>query len=192
RGLQAGDDAADAASAFGENAGARIARGAIERNDEGSLVVGWFERDRSRLAGPTAACRRPDCARHVAGAVKRTGPRLPRGLPAKSLVDLLLVLLRVEQRAARKAVALGGQLGDAILVAELHPRRARDQPGEPVFAESKIGGRADGPPRHDHQRAHHGPEGDRADAYLAAGMDEAQARPPRVMRPVGMIAAMVL
>src|SRR5262249_60348622 len=85
RGLRAGDDAADAASAFGENAGARIARGAIERNDEGSLVVGWFERDRSRLAGPSAACRRPDCAGHVAQAVKPAGTRPRRRLPAPDL-----------------------------------------------------------------------------------------------------------
>src|SRR5262249_60756498 len=116
RGLRAGDDAADAASAFGENAGARIARGAIERNDEGSLVVGWFERDRSRLAGPTAARRRPDCAGPVAEAVKRTGTRLQRGLPAQNLVELLLVLLLVEQLAARKVVDLGAQLGDRGLV----------------------------------------------------------------------------
>src|SRR5262249_50939427 len=44
RSLQAGDDAADAARAFGENAGAKIDRGAIERDDEGALVMGWFER----------------------------------------------------------------------------------------------------------------------------------------------------
>src|SRR5262245_2813948 len=195
RGLQAGDDAADAAGAFGEKAAARIARGAVDWDDEGALVVGWFERDCPRLAGPSPARRRLDRTGHVAEAVERAGARLQRCLPAQNLVELLLVLLLVEQLAARKAVDLGAQLGDAILVAELHLRVARDQPGEDVLAEGEIGGGADGPPRHDHQRADHHPKGDRPDAQLASGMDEAQARPPRrcgALRPAGMIAMVVL
>src|SRR5262245_47057916 len=195
RGLQAGDDAADAAGAFGENTGARIDRGAIEREDEGSLVMRWFERDCPRLAGPSPARRRPDRAGHIAEAVERAGARLQRRLPAQNLVELLLVLLLVEQLAARKAVDPGAQLGDAILVGESHLRLARDQPGEYVFAEGEIGGSAYAPPRHDHQRADHDPKGDRPEAQLASGMDEAPARPPRrcgALRPAGMIAMVVL
>src|SRR5262249_18802732 len=190
RSLQAGDDAADAARAFGENAGAKIDRGAIERDDEGALVMGWFERDRPRLAGPAAARRRPDRTGRVAQTVESARSRLQRRLPAQNLVELLLVLLLVEQLAAREAVDPGAQLGDAIPVAELLPRLARDRPGDPSFAEGEIGGGGDGPHRHDHQRADHDPEGDRPDAQLAAGMDQAQARPPRrhgVLRPTRMI-----
>src|SRR5262249_53624888 len=179
RGLQARDDAADAAGAFCENAGARIARGAVEREDEGALVVGWLGRDRPRLAGPSPARRRVDRTGHVAEAVERAGARLQRRLPAQNLIELLLVLLLVEQLAARKAVDPGAQLGDAILVGESHLRLARDQPGEHVLAEGEIGGGADGPHRHDHQRADRDPEGDRPDTQLASGMDEPPARPPR-------------
>src|SRR5262249_58756243 len=128
RGLQEGDDAADAAGAFGEKAGARIARGAVEREEEGALVVGWLGRDRPRLAGPSPARRRLDRTGHVAEAVERAGARLQRRLPAQNLVELLLVLLLVEQLAARKAVDLGAQLGDAILIGESHLRLARDEP----------------------------------------------------------------
>src|SRR5262245_50331608 len=195
RGLQADDDAADAAGAFGEKAGARIARGAVEWEEEGALVVGWLGRDRPRLADQSTARRRLDRTGHVAEAVERAGARLQRRLPAQNLVELLLVLLLVEQLAARKAVDSGAQLGDAILVGESHLRLARDQPGEHVFAEGEIGGGADGPSCHDHQRADHDPKGDRPDAQLASGMDEAQSRPPRrcrALRPAGMIAMVVL
>src|SRR5215475_11918846 len=82
RGLQAGDDAADAAGAFGENAAARIDCGAIEREDEGALVVRWLGRDRPRLAGPSPARRRLDRTGHVAETVERAGTRLQRRLPA--------------------------------------------------------------------------------------------------------------
>jgi len=191
RGLQAGNDAADAVRAFGENAGARIDRGAIEREDEGSLVAGCFRRRCPRLAGPAPARRRPERAGHVTEAVKRAGTRLQRCLPAQNLIELLLVLFLVEQLAAGKAVDPGAQLGDAILVGESNLRLACDQPGEYVLAEGEIGGGADGPHRHDHERADHDPEGDRPDAHLAAGMNEAQARPPR-MRPAGIIAMVVL
>lgn len=68
----------------------------------------------------------------------------------------------------------------------------RDEPGEHVLAEGEIGGGADGPQRHDDQRADNDPEGDRPEAHLTAGMDETQARPPRIMRPAGIIAMMVL
>src|SRR5262249_34068383 len=124
RGLQAGDDAADAVRAF---AGARIARGAIEREDEGALVVRWLGRDRPGLAGPSPARRRLDRTGHVAETVERAGTRLQRSLPAQNLIELLLVLLLVEQLAARKAVDPGAQLGNAILVGESHLRVARDQ-----------------------------------------------------------------
>src|SRR5262249_35858161 len=140
RSLQAGGDATDAARAFGENAAARIDRGAIERGDEGALVMGWVERDRPRRAGPAAPRRPADRAGRVAQTVEGARSRLQRRLPAQNLVELLLVLLLVEQLAARKAVDLGAQFGDAILVAELHLRLARDQPGEHVFAEGEIGG----------------------------------------------------
>src|SRR5262249_59715317 len=92
RSLQAGDDAADAARAFGENAGAKIDRGAIERDDEGALVMGWFERDRPRLAGPAAARRRSDRTGRVAEAIEGARSRLQRRLPAQNLVGLLLAL----------------------------------------------------------------------------------------------------
>ena len=65
------------------------------------------------------------------------------GLPAQDLVELLLELLLVEQLAARHAVDLGAQLGDAVLVAELHLGLARDQPGQHVVAEGEIGGGGD-------------------------------------------------
>ena len=86
--------------------------------------------------------------------------------------SLLLELLLVEQLAARHAVDLRAQLGDAILVGELHFGLARDQPGQHVVAEREIGRGDDGPARHDHQRADHDPEGDRAEADLAAGMGQ--------------------
>src|SRR5262249_46537731 len=137
RGLQAGNDAADAVRAFGENAGARIDGGAIEREDESSLVAGCFRRRCPRLAPPAPARppparRRPERAGHVAEAVERGGTRLQRRLPAQNLIELLLVLLLVEQLAARKAVDPGAQLGDAILVGESNLRLACDQPGEYV------------------------------------------------------------
>src|SRR5215471_442234 len=91
-----------------------------------------------------------------------------------------------------RAGGLSAPLGDAILVGESNLRLACDQPGEYVFAEGEIGGGADGPHRHDHQRADHDPEGDRPDAHVAAGMNEAQARLPRITRPAGIIAMVVL
>src|SRR5262249_57653411 len=106
--------------AFGENTGARIDRGAIERDDEGALVVGWLERDRPRLAGPAAARRRPDRTGRVAQTVERARSRLQRRLPAQNLVELLLVLLLVEQLAARKPVDLGAQFRHAILLPQFH------------------------------------------------------------------------
>src|SRR5262249_4352903 len=199
RGLQAGNDAADAVRAFGENAGARIDRGAIEREEgaiereeEGSLVAGCFRRGCPRLARPAPARRRPERAGHVAEAVERAGTRLQRRLPAQDLIELLLVLFLVEQLAARKAVDPGAQLGDAILVGESNLRLACDQPGEYVFAEGEIGGGADGPHRHDHQRADHDPEGDRPDAHLVAGMTEPQAPLPPITRPEEITAMVVL
>ena len=58
RRLQAGERAADSADALGEDAGARIGRrSAIERHEEGALVVEQrrLERDRPQLAG-TRGC----------------------------------------------------------------------------------------------------------------------------------------
>src|SRR5215831_2281659 len=162
----------------------------------GSIVVRSNGRTKAPLsrdvfAGLAPARRRPERAGHVAEAVKRAGTRLQRRLPPQNLIELLLVLLLVEQLAAGKAVDPGAQLGDAILVGESNLRLACDQPSEYVFAEGEIGRGADGPHRHDHQRADHDPECDRSDAHLAAGMNEAQARPPR-MRPAGIIAMVVL
>src|SRR5262249_61586968 len=90
--------------------------------------------------------------------------RLQRRLPAQNLVELLLVLLLVEQLAARKAVDLGAQFGDAILVAELHLRLARDQSGEHVLAESEISGGAGGSRPPDPHPRRHEPEAQRPQA----------------------------
>src|SRR5262249_11905524 len=103
RGLQAGNDAGDAVRAFGENAGVRIDRGAIEREDEGSLVAGCFRRRWPRLPRPAPARRRPERAGPVAQAVWPAGRAPQRRLPPQNLIELLLVLLLVEQLAARKA-----------------------------------------------------------------------------------------
>ena len=93
------------------------------------------------------------------------------------MVELLFVLFLVEQLAARNAVDLGAQLGDAILVAELHLGLAGDQPGEHVLAEGEIGGGADRPQRHDDEGADHHPEGGRPQPQLAPGVDQRIAAP---------------
>ena len=105
-------------------------------------------------------------------AAERGGARFQRGLPAHDLVELLLELLLVEQLAAGHAIDLGAQLGDAVLVGELHVGLARDQPRQHVVAEGEIGGGGERPARHDHERADHDPEGDRAEPDLAAGMEQ--------------------
>ena len=122
RGLQARDGAGDAASAGDELARARIGRRAAAGQQEGALVLdqGAFERSRARLARRAIARGMPDRAGDVAQAAERARARFQRRLPAENLVELLLVLLLVQQLAARNAVDPGAQLGDAILVAELH------------------------------------------------------------------------
>ena len=122
-------------------------------------------------------------------------------LPAQNLIELLLVLLLVEQLAAGDPVDLGAQLGDAILVAELHFRLPGDEPGQHVLAEGEIGGGGDGPHRHDHQRADHHPEGDRSEPELPPGVDEdvarspatrSRERQPAIVGMAGMTAVVVL
>ena len=79
----------------------------------------------------------------VAEAAEGAARAIPAPLPAQNLIELLLELLLVEQLAARDAVDLRAQLGDAVLVAELHVGLAGDQPGEYVLAEGEIGGGRD-------------------------------------------------
>ena len=204
RGLQAGDHPTDAACVLDGEAGARIDRRIeVDRQEEGALVAERGGLERRRSAGGQLD-RSGDVA--TAEAAERAGARLQRRLPAQDLVELLLVLLLVKQLAAGDAVDLGARLGDAILVAELHVGLSGDQPGEHVVAEGKIGGGGDGPHRHDHQRAHHHPEGDRAEPQLAPGMNErvsggpppggnTRGRPgmaqPAIDRMAGMTAVMV-
>ena len=64
------------------------------------------------------------------------------------------------------------QIGDAILVGELHLRLARDQARQHVVAEGEIGGGRGRPAGHDDQGADDDPERDRPEADLAAGMAE--------------------
>ena len=73
------------------------------------------------------------------------GARFEHRLPAQNLLELLLVLLLVEKLAAGDAVDLCAQLGDAILVAELHVGLPGDQSGQHVVAEGEVGRRGDGP-----------------------------------------------
>ena len=81
-------------------------------------------------------------------------------------------LFLVEQLPAGDAIDLRAQFGDAVLVGELHLGLAADQPGEHVLVEGEIGSGGDRPDRHDHQRADHDPERDRADADLASAVDQ--------------------
>ena len=87
-------------------------------------------------------------------------------------------MLLIEQLAAGDPVDLGAQLGDAVFVAELHLRLPGYEPGQDVLPEGEIGGRGDGPHRHDHQRSDHHPESDRSDAERPPGVHEDVARGP--------------
>ena len=73
------------------------------------------------------------------------GALVEHRLPPQDLLELLLVLLLVEKLAAGDAVDLCAQLGDAILVAELHVGLPRDESRQHVLAEGEVGGRGDGP-----------------------------------------------
>ncbi len=93
-------------------------------------------------------------------------------LPAQDLIELALVLLLIKELAAGDPVDLGAQFGNAILVGELHLGLARDQPGQHVVAEGKVGRGRNRPDRHDHEGADHDPECDRTEPNLAPGMHE--------------------
>ena len=84
----------------------------------------------------------------------------------------MLELFLVEELAARDAVDLRAQLRDAILVGESLFGVARDQAREHVVVEGEIGSGRKRPAPHDHEAANHDPEGDRAEAELAAGVAE--------------------
>jgi hypothetical protein len=62
----------------------------------------------------------------VAEPVESAGARFQRRLPSQNLFELLFVLLLIDQLPARKAVDLGAQLGDAILIGGLHLRLPRN------------------------------------------------------------------
>ncbi len=178
RGLDAGDHSADPAGIADRRAGARIERRvALGRNQEYALVTEgrWLERRSPRFA---AAPARADGAGHIAAAtVEHACPRFQCGLAADDLLELLLVLLLIEELAARNPVDLRTQFSDTILVAELHVGLPGDEPGEHVLAEGEIGCGADAPDRHYHQGADHHPEGDRSEPQLAPGMAQRIARP---------------
>ena len=92
--------------------------------------------------GTERVCSRPvgsgragdDAVRHRLDGV---GAVFQRRLPAHDLVELLLVLLLVEELAARDAVDLRAQVGDAILVGELHLGLPGDQAGQHVSRKAK-------------------------------------------------------
>ena len=144
---------------------------------EGALVAGRLDRRGARgvafLAGRLDRAGR----RRVGQAADRRGARFERRLALQDLLELLFVQLLIEQLPAGDAVDLRPQLGDAVLVAELHVGLSRNEPGQDVVAEGEIGARGDGPQRHDHQRADHHPEGDRAEPHLPPGMREGVVAP---------------
>ena len=162
--LQARERAADSARALGEDAGARIdRRAAIERHEEGALVVEQRRLERKRA---------PRLLDRAGGLADRAGARFQSGLTTQNLFELLLVLLLVDQLAAGDAVDAAAQLGDAVLVAELHLGLPGDEAREHVLAEGKVGGGRDAPHRHDHQRADHDPERDGTEPQLPPGMGQ--------------------
>ena len=170
RRLQARERAADSARALGEDAGARIdRRAAIERHEEGALVVEQRRLERKRA---------PRLLDRAGGLADRAGARFQSGLTTQNLFELLLVLLLVDQLATGDAVDAAAQLGDAVLVAELHLGLPGDEAREHVLAEGKVGGGRDAPHRHDHQRADHDPERDGTEPQLPPGMGKGVARRP--------------
>ena len=122
---------------------------------------------------------RPGCLiEPVASRRHRAGARFQGGLTTQNLFELLLVLLLVDQLATGDAVDAAAQLGDAVLVAELHLGLPGDEAREHVLAEGKVGGGRDAPHRHDHQRADHDPERDGTEPQLPPGMGKGVARRP--------------
>ena len=180
-----------------EHAGARIDRHRALGLQEDALVFDAvsLERRRARFAGRAAA---PGLPQPVgASPMPFSAPaRVQRRLPAENLVELLLVLLLVQQLATGDAIDLGAQLGDAILVAELHVRLPRDQSREHVLAKGEVGGGRDAPDRHDHQRADHDPERDRSERATAVRHARRIVRRPtscrRAVRTAGMVALMIV
>ena len=165
RRLQAGERWADSVRALGEAAGARI-----ERHEEGALVV------EQRRLGRERASR--GCLIEPVASPTARGARFQGGLTPQNLFELLLVLLLVDQLATGDAVDAAAQLGDAVLVAELHLGLPGDEAREHVLAEGKVGGGGDAPHRHDHQRADHDPEREGTEPQLPPGVDKGVARRP--------------
>src|SRR5262249_59737757 len=112
---------------------------------EGSLVAARFGPHRARLGAAAAARRLLDRGGGVAEPVERAGARFQRRLPSQNVFELLFVLLLIDQLPTRKAVDLGAQLGDAILIGGLHLRLPRNEPGAHVLAEGGIGGAGNAP-----------------------------------------------
>ena len=85
-------------------------------------------------------------------------------------IEFLLELFLIEQLAAGGAIDLSAQFGDAVLIAELLLRLARDQRAQHVVAKGEVGRRRDRPAGHDHDGADRDPECDRPEPHLAPGM----------------------
>ena len=148
----------------------------------------------TRCAG---ARRRLDRAgrRRVGQGGERGGAGLQQRLAARDLIELGLELLLVEQLPACQPVDLAAQIGDAVLVGELHLRLAGEEAGQHVVAEREIGGGHGRPSGHHHQRPDDDPERDRADAHLPAGMADRPAGPVdrvRLGRELGLRAQSVM
>jgi hypothetical protein len=139
---QAREHAVDAAAGLERKSGGRKSglepRVTFRRCGERAGVVdrGGLERPRTRRL---AARGWPDRAGggRIGQCIERGGARFQGRLAAKDLVELMLVLLLVEELPARNPVDLRAQFGDAVLVAELHLRFARDQACQHVVAEGK-------------------------------------------------------
>src|ERR1700746_111394 len=97
-------------------------------------------------------------------------PRLEQGLAAHQVVEFLFELLLIKQLTTGRAVDLGAQLRDAILIGKLLFRFAGDQRAQHVVAKCKIGCRRNRPDRHDDHGADGNPERDRSEPDLSAGM----------------------
>src|SRR5262249_26954700 len=92
------------------------------------------------------------------------------GLPPHDLVEFLVELFLVEQLPAGGAIDARAQLRDAVLIGVLHLGLARDQAGEDIVAERKIGGGRRRPHAEQGDGANADPEHDRPEANLLAGM----------------------
>src|SRR5262249_56167059 len=71
-------------------------------------------------------------------------------LTAHQVVELLFELLLVEQLPAGRAIDLGAQFGDPILIGELLFGLTRDETAQHIVTEREIGCRGKRPDRHDH------------------------------------------